>query len=295
MSLAVSLAVSLGGVLVVPATGGVAAAAGGAAERVALPTSMAALGDSVTRGFNACGFYVDCTRRSWSTGASGRVQSHRDQLGGLGARLEEVHNLAADGARADSLAAQAAAAVAAKAEYVTIEIGANDACRASEGAMTPVADYRAQVEAALDTLAAGLPGARVFVASVPDVKRLWTVGHGHRAARYAWNKLHVCQSLLANPHSDAAADAARRDRVRARVGEYNQVLAQACQEYGSACRYDGGAVFREPFTLNQISKWDFFHPNVSGQKRLADVTWKAGFRWSAAAEPVPARPYDGLP
>lgn len=32
------------------------------------PTSMASLGDSITRGFNACGWYVDCTSRSFSTG-----------------------------------------------------------------------------------------------------------------------------------------------------------------------------------------------------------------------------------
>jgi hypothetical protein len=47
-------------------------AAPGAAARAAsedpLPRSMAALGDSISRGFDACGFYADCSFRSWSTG-----------------------------------------------------------------------------------------------------------------------------------------------------------------------------------------------------------------------------------
>lgn len=288
-------AASLLAIVAVPTSAGVAEAGGTKAEVIALPTSIAALGDSITRAFNACGFYRDCTRRSWSTGGSGKVQSHRARLNALGADIQKEFNLARSGASADDLAAQATAAVAAKAQYVTIAIGGNDACRATEEAMTPAAAYRDQVVAALGVLRQGSPEARVFIASVPDVKRLWKVGHKNRVARYAWHRLNVCQAMLANPMSDAAADEARRDRVRARVQEYNQVLAQACAAYGPTCRYDGGAVFREPFTLEQVSRWDYFHPNASGQKRLADVTWKAGFRWSAAAEKVGTRPYDGLP
>src|SRR2546423_15022901 len=39
------------------------------------PSSMASMGDSISRGFNACGFYVDCTVRSFSTGSDGAVNS----------------------------------------------------------------------------------------------------------------------------------------------------------------------------------------------------------------------------
>jgi hypothetical protein len=41
-----------------------------------LPDSVAGLGDSITRGFNACGFFLDCTSRSWSTGSYSYVNSH---------------------------------------------------------------------------------------------------------------------------------------------------------------------------------------------------------------------------
>ena len=77
----------------------------------------------------------------------------------------------------------------------------------------------------------------------------------------------------------AKTDRARRERIRHRVMDYNDQLAAACRAYGPGCKYDGGAVFRYPFTLKMISKWDFFHPNAAGQRALAETTFKAGFTW----------------
>src|SRR5918912_1280871 len=47
-----------------------------AAAAEPIPNSLDALGDSITRGFNACGFFFDCTARSWSTGTYSPVNSH---------------------------------------------------------------------------------------------------------------------------------------------------------------------------------------------------------------------------
>jgi hypothetical protein len=41
-----------------------------------VPQVMAALGDSISTGFNACGWYVSCTARSWSSGDNKDVNSH---------------------------------------------------------------------------------------------------------------------------------------------------------------------------------------------------------------------------
>jgi lysophospholipase L1-like esterase len=242
-----------------------------------LPTSIASLGDSITRGFNACGFYVDCTRRSWSTGDDEDVRSHRHRLLDFGVELTRQANLARSGARSDALAGQAAAAVAMRAQYVTIEIGANDACARSEAAMTSVEDYRRNIRAGLAVLREGVPQARVFVASVPDLRRVWAVGRGAWYIRKAWDKLDVCPSMLARSESVDAADVRRRDRVRVRTILYNEVLAQECAAYGPRCWYDQQAVFRYPFTRKLLSKWDFFHPNAAGQRRLAYITWQSGF------------------
>jgi len=43
------------------------------------------------------------------------------------------------------------------------------------------------------------------------------------------------------------------------------------------CRFDGGAVYREPFTMADISPVDYFHPSLEGQAKLAATTWAAGY------------------
>lgn len=241
-----------------------------------LPRSVAALGDSITRGFNACGFYVDCTRRSWSTGDDATVNSHRRRLEQRGDALRQF-NLARSGARSGELAGQATRAVEVGAEYVTIEIGANDACAHTEADMTSVEDYRRNIQAGLATLGEGAPDARVFIASIPDLRRLWAVGHTSWYIRKAWSKLDICPSMLARSNSQDLEDVHRRDRVRTRTIQYNQVLAEECQAYGPLCWFDQKAVFQTTFTRAQLSKWDFFHPSAEGQRLLAYITWQTGF------------------
>jgi lysophospholipase L1-like esterase len=244
------------------------------------PDSMASMGDSITRAFNACGFYFDCTSRSFSTGSSSTVNSHYLRIRAVNPAINGRNfNHAESGARADDLPGQATSVAARNVAYVTILIGANDACTGDEASMTPVASFRGHIDTALATLRSGLPGAKVLVISIPDVKRLWQVGHTSFLARSFWAVGNICQSLLANPTSFAAADVERRDRVRQRVVDYNTELAAACAVYGPNCRFDGNVVFQFPFTLDQVSGWDYFHPNTTGQRMLAAVTYQAGFGW----------------
>ncbi|GAA3093693.1 GDSL-type esterase/lipase family protein [Streptosporangium carneum] len=239
-------------------------------------TSMASLGDSITRGFNACGFYLDCPSRSWSTGSASSVNSHYRRLQAANPSLI-AYNDGKTGAKAADIPGQAQRAVSQGVDYVTILVGANDACTSSEASMTPVADYEAAFRTALRTLTTGLPNAAIFVTSVPDVKRLWEVGKGSSAARAAWATLDICQSLLERPRSTDQADVDRRDRVRARVADYNAVAARVCAEY-VVCRTDGGAVFAYRFELSNVNTWDYFHPNTSGQRLLAELTYPADDR-----------------
>jgi hypothetical protein len=46
-------------------------------------------------------------------------------------------------------------------------------------------------------------------------------------------------------------------------------------------------VFGYPFTLDQLSTIEHFHPNVTGQAVLAEVTWEAGFSWMAGGDEPP--------
>ena len=145
--------------------------------------------------------------------------------------------------------------------------------------MTSVASFRSLIDTALGRLKAGIPDAKVLVISIPDIKRLWAAGKDSSSARNVWGLFGICQSMLANPTSTAAADADRRDRVRQRVVDFNGQLAQACAAYGPNCAFDDNAVFNYPFSLAQVSTWDYFHPNTSGQAILAQISYAAGFDW----------------
>lgn len=243
------------------------------------PSSMASMGDSITRAFNACGFYVDCTSRSFSTGDS-TGSSHYQRILAVNPAISGNNvNAARSGARVHEMPDQAQTAVAAGVEYVTILIGANDACTSSEASMTPVGEFRGHIDSALAVLQSGLPDARVMVISIPDIKQLWDAGRDSWLARQAWSLFNICQSMLENPTSFADEDVQRRDRVQQRVIDYNSELAAACDAYGPNCAYDGNVVFNYPFSLSQVSGWDYFHPNHEGQQLLAEISYEAGFNW----------------
>lgn len=235
-----------------------------------LPDSIAALGDSITRATNACCFYGDHPSQSWSTGLNplGPVNSHYERLIARNPAIAgNEFNDARAGAKMEEADDQAALAVSQDADYVTILMGANDACTSSPSTMTSVEDFRAQFQAAIDALATELPDAHVFVASVPNVRRLWRLFHDDPVAGFVWRTADICQSMLSE--SNTAAD---RRAVYQRVVAFNQVLADVCAAYAN-CRYDGGAVFGFRFTRGHVSRLDYFHPDLDGQAALARITW----------------------
>jgi len=244
-----------------------------------LPASMGALGDSITAGYGTCFTLVACSRNSWSTGRSAAVDSHYRRISDANAAIRgHAENYAVPGARARDLAGQAAQAVDDKVQYVTVLIGANDACADRVAGMTGTGAFRDQVDKALARLKKGLPKARILMVSIPDLYRLWQLGHDDERAVRAWRR-GVCQSLLARPTSTAEADEDRRREVDNRVDAYNDALEAACDKYGKKCRWDGGSAHRVRFTLDLVNELDYFHPDVEGQQKLADVTWPGRINW----------------
>jgi lysophospholipase L1-like esterase len=244
------------------------------------PSSMAALGDSVSAGFGSCGSYVVCGRNSWSTGTAEAVDSHYRRILARNPRMKgNARNFARPGAEADALAGQASRAIDMKAQYVTVLIGANDACARRVADMTSAATFRAEVDRGLTRLRKGLPSARVLVASIPDLYRLWQLGHEDDQAVRTWNRLGICPSMLADPTSTADDDEERRRQVRDRISDYNDALRQACRAYGKRCRWDNGRVHEVRYSLDRVNQVDYFHPNVEGQEELADVTYPGRFTW----------------
>src|SRR4051812_44721231 len=101
---------------------------GSAQATPTLPSSMASIGDSVTRGFDVCCWYGEHPGSSWSTGGN-TLDSVRSQYERIRSRNSAIdrhnHNDAETGARMSAGPTQARDAVEQHVEYVTIELGAN--------------------------------------------------------------------------------------------------------------------------------------------------------------------------
>jgi lysophospholipase L1-like esterase len=240
-----------------------------------LPGSLAALGDSITRGVGACDRVGECPEVSWATGTAVGLDSVAQRLGAQQGEALSVHNLAVSGATVGGLAPQVEAAAELGVDAVTVLVGANDACAASEQAMTPVERFAADFDEALEALVTALPGAQVYVVSIPDLGRLWEVGRDQPAALQVWERFGVCRTALGDAIDDGPEAQGRRARVRERVLAYNAAMAQACAARAT-CAGDGGAVFDDAFPLDAVSPVDFFHPSAEGQRALAEVAWAAG-------------------
>ena len=104
--------------------------------------------------------------------------------------------------------------------------------------------------------------------SIPDIYQRWQTFHTIPSAVKAWRSIPFCPTLLTHPTSNAPADVQRRAAVRARVLDFNAVLAQVCAQYPQ-CTTDGGAAFRAPVTAAEFSSHDYWHPNITGQAALA--------------------------
>src|SRR5437763_887104 len=135
------------------------------------PASIASTGDSITRAYNTGSVpFSDAPANSWSTGTNSSVNSHYTRIlaayRGIGGHN---YNDAVSGAKMTDLNGQMASVNGQHVEYVTVLMGANDACTPTEAQMTAVGTFRAQLQAALDTLSTGSPDARIYMLSVPDI------------------------------------------------------------------------------------------------------------------------------
>ncbi|MEX2184639.1 MAG: PKD domain-containing protein [Chloroflexota bacterium] len=258
---------------------------GAAGEPLALPSSMAAVGDSISQAASTGGSLgVDAPQNAWSTGTNSTVASHLQRLQAMGASVT-AHNLSVSGAKVAGLYDQMEAAVARQPDYLTVLIGGNDLCTDTTAQMTSVEDFNLQFATAMQTLMDGSPGTYVLVASIPDAYRLWELFRNNYWSRLVWAAGDICQSLLANPGSNQTADVERRAFVRQRNKDYNTAMATVCAQY-ERCRFDGNAVFNTAFTSSDVSG-DYFHPSIAGQKKIAATTWSAGYAWATPPAPPP--------
>lgn len=252
-------------------------AASGAEPPPPLPSSMAAVGDSISQAVSSGGSLgATYPANAWSTGTNTTVNSHYARLLALNPGIVgRAWNDSVSGAKMADLDGQMRLVVGQRPDYLTVLVGGNDLCTDTVAQMTSVADFSAQFATAMDTLTTGSPQTRVYVASIPRVYQLWELFRSSFWARSVWSLGGICQSLLANPTSTQSADVARRAQVAQRNVDYNATLAAVCALYAN-CRFDGNAVYNVAFAKSDVAG-DYFHPSVAGQAKLAAVSWAAGY------------------
>ncbi|MHB8242461.1 MAG: SGNH/GDSL hydrolase family protein [Solirubrobacteraceae bacterium] len=246
------------------------------AQATAYPSSMDALGDSITQAFNTCTTaFTNCPENSWSTGTNASVDSYYLRLLALNSGISgHNYNDSVSGSKMSDLNSQALNAYSRNVELVTIEIGNNDACTSSITTMTSIANFESQFKTAMTTLHTDLPNAAIKVGSLANAYRLWELFHTNSTATSTWTHLSVCQSLLANPTSTAPADVKRREEFKAREEGYDKSLEGICATY-TQCKFDKDAAFKSLFTTSDVSTRDYFHPSIEGQALIASGAWTA--------------------
>jgi lysophospholipase L1-like esterase len=247
---------------------------------LAPPSSMAATGDSFTRGWatgsGTCYFNGPCPEYSWSTGTS--VNSHYERLLALNPALSgHATNAAVPGAPMAGFVSQVGTFAASHPDYVTVLFGAANICF---GSTTP-AQFTTQFRAGMDALFTASPNSHVLVASIWNFESL-------RDAVLAANPSATWPLCGSYFNASAADRAVMMDRLE----QYNAVLENECATYAN-CLFDGYALFNHTWSPGEVSPIDNLHPSVAGQEMLSQVLYDAGYVWAVTPGDKDACKNDG--
>jgi hypothetical protein len=250
------------------------------------PTSMVVLGVDTAAGYGSDPShpYSNARQNSWAGGTNSAVKSVYSRLAGrAGAQRVRTTNLAEHGEAGRelaSLADQIGAAVAMRRKPELVVIQVLERGIRCDGTETDFAAFGATFSASLDTLAAGLPKAKIFVVGqwgslASYARALRSLPLGERLA-HAGKK--PCQ-LVESP--SGRVPAARIAYVSRFVAGRQAQLRAACARI-ARCRYDGGATGRIQVTAADLSHWQWT-PSTRGQAKIAAAAWAAMAGWVGRA------------
>lgn len=157
------------------------------------------------------------------------MNSHYERILAKNRKIKgQNFNQAVSGARMDDAPAQADNVVATGAQYVTFLMGGNDVCTSSNTNLTPLDSFESNFRLAMNKLTTGLPNAKIYVLSVPDVYQLWRLFDGEWYPEWVWSTFDICQSMLDNGQTEADRQAVRAHNIafnhpRARVRRVHPV------------------------------------------------------------------------
>lgn len=233
--------------------------------------TIVALGDSITKAFNAEHYFGDSPEASWSTGTkvTAGFESHLERLQKLYPQKKvSGFNYAVTGAVVRDLDSQIRKANVKKPDYVTVIIGANDICRWSANYQDQLDTFSDTLKKNLDALVTANPKVKVTMSALPDVYRLWQLSKDTASCRKAWSFIGLCKGLLASDLSNS-----QRLAFKERWDHANSNMASIAAQFPQNIRFSD-AVANYEFGKDQISPNDCFHPSTKGQSVLAQKTWE---------------------
>jgi lysophospholipase L1-like esterase len=258
---------------------------------------IGAIGDSYTQAWTVSPKYRnDHTQFSWAIGSApdDGVTSLLERFRALGGSPVVV-DAATSGKQMKDALRQADLVVAAarklrpgQTAYVTFELGTNDLC-ASPDPMTDPAAFAAQLQSAVAVLKAGLPaGSRILMLPVPDFAHFRDITQASAAAKTTLGlpkNRYRCAPYLGTSNADWLA---RGNRY---LSQYDASLKAACDDIATGgaagplfCTYGATRLADSDFTIADLSTYDYFHPSLAGQARMAADAWAADV-WGSAALP----------
>ena len=186
------------------------------------PLKMAALGDSVTQGVNATSLGKH-PNLSWSTGTD--IQSHLKKLEEEGYQVEAV-NAAVSGAQSSDLLYQVHNLPFVP-DYVTILIGANDACGGF------LVDTVGNIRAAVETLKERNSEVNIVIAPIPKLLSLYEAGVESNSCRFKWWLFGICPPFLGSLADELrAANQAKIDEINDAFSWMEAIALQPHTESG---------------------------------------------------------------
>ncbi|HEX7490179.1 MAG TPA: SGNH/GDSL hydrolase family protein, partial [Candidatus Limnocylindrales bacterium] len=171
--------------------------------------------------------------------------------------------------------------------YVTFELGTNDLC-ASPQPLTSAATFQTQLQDAIAILRAGLPaGSRILMLAVPNMPHFHEITQADPTAKAVLAKTPIqrgCPPYLGNSNFMPFAVA------NGFLNQYNTALYSACSAIENSdggtdrlhCTYNTGLLSESDFVISDLSTYDYFHPSLAGQARMAANAWAADI-WGKAA------------
>lgn len=227
---------------------------------------LGALGDSISVAHNADAIGTNA-HHSWTTGGE---HSH---LGRIQTRFPHLKviplNVAVSGARSSDLKIQVDQLIPHRPDYVTLMIGANDLSEWFMSRQThKILDFTQNVRQAVTRLIEVNPRTMILQVAIPDQSRVLTLLANQRMiGKYEA----VLNNLMQSPELQAMTSFYKGLQRQA-----NTALREIAQEFSKNVRY-AGSVASAIFSEAHLSKHDFYHPSVLGQRLLADLTWQDGF------------------